>query len=66
MTPEQERWAEALAIERIHGADASAWIDDRIAALAEQGEAAGVRRFQEIRARLEQVVAGPASPHARS
>ena len=52
MTPDQERWAEALAIERLHGDKASVWVAERIGALALAGDTAGVARFKEIAARL--------------
>lgn len=55
MTPDQERWAEALAIERLHGDRAPVWIAERIGALALAGDAAGVERFREIAARLDQL-----------
>lgn len=34
MTPDQERWAEALTIERIHGDGAVEWVVARITDLA--------------------------------
>lgn len=52
MTPEEERWAEALAIERLYGENAPVWVAERIGALALPGDAAGVTRFKEIAARL--------------
>jgi hypothetical protein len=58
MTPDQERWAEALAIERQHGAMAPMWIAERIGALALAGDSAGVARFREIAAKYEQLLAG--------
>ena len=58
MTPDQERWAEALAIERQHGAMAPMWIAERIGALALAGDFAGVARFREIAAKYEQLLAG--------
>ena len=48
MTPDQERWAEALAIERWKGADAPAYIAERIAALTAAGNTAGAARFRAI------------------
>lgn len=53
MTPDQERWAEALAIERLHGERAALWIAERIGALALAGDADGVVRFKQIAAKLE-------------
>jgi hypothetical protein len=61
MTPEQERWAEALAVERLHGDGAPAWIAERIGALALAGDVAGVERFREIAARLDEL-AGAGQP----
>lgn len=58
MTPDQERWAEALAIERMHGADAPRWIAERVAALASAGDLAGVTRFREIAGKLDQLAGG--------
>jgi hypothetical protein len=55
MNPDQERYAEALAIERLHGPDAPRWIAERIGALALAGDVAGVARFQEIAIRLDQL-----------
>ncbi|HEX8556002.1 MAG TPA: hypothetical protein VF695_14945 [Sphingomonas sp.] len=55
MTPEQERYAEALAIERIHGADAARWVAERIGTLALAGEVEGVARFVEIARRLDRL-----------
>ena len=46
MTPEQERWAEALAVLRMHGTGAEAFIGERIATLA---------RWQAVATRLRQV-----------
>lgn len=37
MTPDQERWAEALAIERMYGAMAPLYIEERIASLSLEG-----------------------------
>lgn len=55
MTPERERWIEALAIERIHGNTAPLWIAEQIGALALEGDEAGIARFREIAARLDQL-----------
>ena len=51
--PDRERYAEALAIERMHGADAPRWVAKRIGALAVQGDQAGVARFVESARRLD-------------
>ena len=58
MTPDQERWAEAVAIERQHGAMAPMWIAERIGALALAGDFAGVARFREIAVKYEQLLVG--------
>ena len=55
MTPERERWAEALKIEQVHGDSAPAWIAERIGALALAGDGAGVERLRQIAARLDQL-----------
>lgn len=52
MTEDEERWAEALAIERIHGSLAPRFVAERIGALTLAGDAAGVTRWQEIGRRL--------------
>jgi hypothetical protein len=59
LTPEAERWAEALAVERQHGAQAPAFIAERIGALALAGDAEGVARWRDIAARLDQLERGP-------
>lgn len=46
---ERERWAEAAAILKRKGEEAHAYISDRIAALAKEGDAAGVRRLLDLR-----------------
>ncbi len=61
MTPDQERWAEALAIEKWKGADAPVYIAERIGALALQGDEAGVQRFREIAGRLDRLMRGERS-----
>jgi len=55
VTPNQERWAEALSVEEIHGDTAPAFIAERIGALALQGDEAGVERWRQIAARLDQL-----------
>lgn len=55
MTPDQERWAEALAIERQHGERAPVFIAEQIGALALAGDEDGVERFRQIAARLDQL-----------
>lgn len=56
------RWAEALAIERLHGDDAPRWVAERIGALALAGDADGVARFQEIARRMERLLIARSAP----
>jgi hypothetical protein len=58
VTADQERWAEALAIERQYGEMAPMWIAERIGALAMAGDLAGVARFRAVAAKYEQLLAG--------
>lgn len=58
MSPDQERWAEALAVDRQHGAMAPAIIEERIRTLALAGDEAGVTRWREIAERYEQLQSG--------
>jgi hypothetical protein len=58
MTPEQERWAEALAIDRHYGGDAPRHVAGRIGALTLEGDLAGVARWRQIAARLDQMMRG--------
>lgn len=44
MTPDQERMAEALAVERVHCALVPSFVAERILALALAGDTAGVER----------------------
>lgn len=62
MTIDEERWAEALMIERIHGGSAVDWAVSRIVALASCGDEAGVARFMEIVDRLD-VLWARGTPH---
>ena len=55
LNADRERWAEALAIERQHGAGAPAFIAERIGALALSGDMAGLERFRQIAARIDQL-----------
>lgn len=55
LSPERERYAEALMIERIHGDQASAHIAERVAELATAGDMAGVQRWIEIADRLDRL-----------
>jgi hypothetical protein len=53
LTEEQERWAEALAVERLHGPNAPIFVAERLGALALAGDVAGIGRWQEIAAKLD-------------
>ena len=55
MTPQVERIAEALAIERQHGEKAPLFIAERIAALALAGDLAGVERLRAIALQLDRL-----------
>ena len=57
MTPEQERWAEALAVERAHGEGSLAFIADRARALALLGDGDGVQRWRDIAAKFDELQA---------
>lgn len=59
VTPEQERWAEALAIERRFGAQATEHIAERVTALAAAGDDAGIARWIAIADRFDQLRDGP-------
>lgn len=61
MRPDEERWAEALQIEKMHGADARAWVEHRLASLRAAGDEAGVRRFCQISACLAKLTPGGVS-----
>lgn len=56
MTPEQERWAEASAILRIHQDRARVFVAERVGALALSGDTAGVKRSREIASKLQQLI----------
>jgi hypothetical protein len=64
MTQDQERWAEALVLERLHGERARAWTAERIEALRAKGDSLGVERFTILAARLEQLRVGQHSQSA--
>ena len=58
MTPDQERWAEALQIEQMLGESAPAWIAAQIDGLVLAGDEAGVTRFRGIARRLDKLRGG--------
>lgn len=53
MTSDEFRWAEALALEKLHGEAAPRFVADRIGALALAGDTDGVERLRQIADRLE-------------
>ena len=62
MTADQERWAETVAIERVHGGRAAPWVAERMDILALAWDAAEVERFREIAARLDGLPARRETP----
>jgi hypothetical protein len=58
MTPDQERWAEALAVHKQHGEGAPSFVAERIGALALAGDIDGIERWKAIAARLDQLYEG--------
>lgn len=50
MTPQEERLAEALAVERMRGDKAVEFITSRVRDLALAGDEAGVQRWRDIAA----------------
>jgi len=55
---EKRLWAFALQIYRQHGVNAQKFVADRLARLASAGDAKGVKLWQGISARLEQLHSG--------
>lgn len=53
MTQDEERWAQALHVERVHGARAFEWVALRAAELERSGDVEGVDRMREIWNRLK-------------
>lgn len=58
MNVDRERWAEALLIEKQHGAEAPRFVAERISELALRGDQAGVHRWKEIAGKLDQLRCG--------
>jgi hypothetical protein len=56
MTDDEERLAEALAVQRQHGGNARTHIAERIGALAQAGDAAGVDRWKAIAGALDELL----------
>lgn len=63
MTPDEERWAEALAVQRQHGEAAPVFVAERIGTLALEEDLWGIRRWKEIAARLDALAAASPVPH---
>ena len=55
MTPDEERLAEAIAVRRMYGDRAALHVAERIGALALAGDAAGVERWQQIAAKMDEI-----------
>lgn len=56
VTGDQERWAEAFMVQRLHGAGAQAHVAERIGALVLAGDVTGVERWREIAMCLDQLL----------
>lgn len=63
VTPDEERRAEAAAVQRQLGNAAPVFIAERIGALALEGDLAGVRRWKEIAARFDALNGAVSVPH---
>ena len=59
MTDDEERLAEALAVQRQHGGNARIHVAERIGALALAGDAAGVDRWKAIAGALDELLRAP-------
>lgn len=62
MTPEREIWACALLVEREHGDRATEFIAERIRTLATADDLLGVKRWQAIAEKFNQLQAGTLIP----
>jgi hypothetical protein len=62
VTPEEERLAEALAVERRYGSRAALHVAERIGALALAGDEAGVSRWRAIVFHLDAILAAKRRP----
>ena len=58
MTPDQERWAEAIGIHRIRGEKAAQHVAAQIGALAVLGDQGGIDRWMAIKRRLDALKSG--------
>lgn len=62
MTPERELWACALHVEREHRDRAPEFIAERVRTLATAGDLLGVKRWQAIAEKFDQLHAGRTLP----
>lgn len=58
MRADEERWAEALAVQRMYGERAALHAAERVTALAGVGDQDGIDRWMAIAARLDQLLVG--------
>lgn len=56
VTPEQERLAEALAVQRLYGDEAPIMVAERIGALAVAGDWPGIERWRDIAVELDWLI----------
>lgn len=62
MTPEQERLAEALAVQRLHGDEAPRVVAEQIGTLAIAGDRDGIHRWRDIAFQLDGLIRPPHVP----
>ena len=63
MRADLERWAEALAVEWEHGANAGDFVAERVRTLALAGDQAGFARWLDIATRIDQLLDAGAMEH---
>lgn len=56
MTPDQFHWAEALALEKLHGDAAPPFVGEGIGALTLAGDAVGVEQLSQIADGLDALI----------
>lgn len=61
LTPDQERWAEAMMVRRLYADRAELHVAERIGALALLGDMGGVERWRDIAVHLDRLLR-PGSP----
>jgi len=59
VTPDEERWAEAMAIHSQHGDHAPVVVAERIGALAMKGDVGGIAHWKDIAARFDALFFSP-------